>query len=155
MLFISIMKKKKTVTVPLLNLRIENDGMHLLIKAKINNKIATLVVDTGASRTVLDKNRIHRFVNHKNFEKQDAISAGLGTANMESHAAVIEKIEMGLKNKKLKIENLQLIILDLSHVNNSYAQIGMKEIDGVLGGDILKNYKAVIDYGKKRIVFSF
>jgi hypothetical protein len=28
----------------------------------------------------------------------------------------------------------------------------MKPIDGVIGGDILKKYKAVIDYGKKVMV---
>ena len=148
------MTRRKTITVPLLILQIENDGMHLLMKTKINNKIAKLIVDTGASRTVLDKNRIHRFVKHKNFEKQEAISAGLGTANMESHVVEIKKLEIGHPGNKLKLENLKLVILDLSHVNNSYAQIGMKEIDGVLGGDILMKYKAVIDYGKERIIFS-
>src|SRR2546423_1382084 len=101
--------------------------MHLLAKVKINNKAARLVVDTGASRTVLDKNRIHRFVKEKDFKKHEAVSTGLGTNSMESHIVEIKKIELG----EIKISNIIFVLLDLSHVNNSYSQIGMKEIDGV------------------------
>lgn len=142
------MNRKKTIIVPLQILRIENDGMHLLAKTKINNKVARLVVDTGASRTVLDKNRIHRFVKEKEFVKHEAVSTGLGTNTMESHIAEIRKFQIG----KVTLADIVFVLLDLSHVNQSYSQIGMKEIDGVLGGDILMKYKAVIDYGKRKMI---
>ena len=135
-----VMKRKKIITVPLQILKIENDGMHLLLKARINNKAARLIVDTGASRTVLDKNRIKKFVNHKKFEKNEAVSAGLGTNTMESHVVEIKKLEIGSLKTGLKLEKLKIVLLDLSHVNSSYTQIGMKEIDGVLGGDILMEH---------------
>jgi predicted aspartyl protease len=140
--------KRKKIIIPLKILKIENDGMHLLAKVKINNRVARLIVDTGASRTVLDKNRIHRFVKENNFEKHHAVSTGLGTNDMESHLVEIKKLGIG----NWKLNNLILVLLDLSHVNISYAQIGMKEIDGVLGGDILMKYDAVIDYGKKQMI---
>ncbi|MEO5571836.1 MAG: retropepsin-like aspartic protease [Bacteroidia bacterium] len=142
------MKRKKTITVPLKTLVIENDGMHLLAKVKINNRIARMIVDTGASRTVLDKNRIHRFVKENNFEKHEALSTGLGTNDMESHIVELRKVEVGGG----KLENVVWVLLDLSHVNISYKQIGIKEIDGVLGGDVLSVYDAVIDYGKKQMI---
>ncbi|MEP7169675.1 MAG: retropepsin-like aspartic protease [Bacteroidota bacterium] len=142
------MKRKKKIIVPLKILRIENDGIHLLVKVKINNKIARLIVDTGASKTVLDKNRINRFVKENNFEKHQALSTGLGTSSMESHIVEIRKLETG----NWKLENITLVLLDMSHVNFSYSQIGMKEIDGVLGGDILIQYDAVIDYEKKQMI---
>ena len=40
----------------------------------------------------------------------------------------------------MKIKNYQTVLLDLSHVNNSYSQIKIKPIDGVLGSDILHKY---------------
>ncbi|MFI5219791.1 MAG: retropepsin-like aspartic protease [Bacteroidia bacterium] len=141
------MKRKKTTSIPLKILRIEHDGLHLLVMAKINGKNARLIVDTGASRTVFDKKRIQKFVKDKKFKKHEGISTGLGTNSMESHVVKIDKIEIG----KLVLNEFVFVLLDLSHVNSSYAQIGMKEIDGVLGGDILMNHKAVIDYGKKKI----
>lgn len=142
------MKRKKKIVIPLKILKIENDGMHLLAKVKINNKIARLIVDTGASRTVLDKNRIHRFVKENNFEKHEALSTGLGTSSMESHIVKLKKLEIG----NWKLENITWVLLDMSHVNNSYTQIGIREIDGVLGGDVLMEYKAVIDYGKSQMI---
>jgi predicted aspartyl protease len=142
------MKRKKKIIISLKILLIDNDGMHLLVKIKINNRVARMIVDTGASRTVLDKNRIHRFVKENNFEKHDSLSTGLGTNNMESHIAEIKKLEVG----SWKLENIVLVLLDLSHVNVSYGHIGIKEIDGVLGGDILSKYDALIDYGKKQMV---
>ena len=141
------MKKHNLISVPLKILKIQNDGVHLLINAKLNGKIARLVVDTGASRTVLDKNRIQRFVKKKKFKKHEAVSTGLGTNSMESHIVNIKKFEIGKNN----FGNFEFVLLDLSHVNNSYLQIGMKKIDGVLGGDILEKHKAVIDYEKKKL----
>src|SRR5258705_6149080 len=135
------MNRKKKIIIPLKILKIENDGIHLLMKVKINNKVARLIVDTGASRTVLDKNRIHRCVKEKNFEKHESLSTGLGTSDMESHIVEIKKLEI----ENWKFENIVWVLLDMSHVNNSYSQIGLKEIDGVLGGDILMKFNGVIN----------
>lgn len=143
------MKKNKAVIMPLHILKIENDGVHLLLKVKINNKSARLILDTGASRTVLDKNKIGRFVKSTVFEKHDGVSTGLGTNSMESHIVEIKKMEIGM----LKLNELTFVLLDLSHVNQSYVEIGLKEIDGVLGGDILMQHSAVINYQKKTVQF--
>ena len=112
---------------------------------KINNRIARLVLDTGASQTVLDKNRVHRFVDEKEFEKNEALSTGLGTNSMESHIVHIRKMQLG----ELVIKNATLILLDLAIVNSSYEQIGMKPVDGIVGSDILVHQRAVIDFQKK------
>lgn len=144
------MKKNKTIKAALQILHIDTTGLHLLVKAKINNKSARLILDTGASRTVLDMNRISRFVKSEVFEKQESVSTGLGTSSMESHIVAIKKMEIGM----LKLSELTFVLLDLSHVNQSYLEIGLKEIDGVVGGDILMQHKAVINYGKKTIQFT-
>lgn len=134
-----------TETIPLKFLDIEGDGTHLLIKIKINGKVAKMLVDTGASRTVFDINRISRFTTEKEFDKNEMLSTGLGTNTMQSHNTVLKKIEIG----KVKIKNFEAILLDLNHVNESYEKIGLGSIDGVLGGEILVNHKAIINYDKK------
>jgi hypothetical protein len=55
---------------------------------------------------------------------------------------------------KIEVKNYKTVVIDLSHVNVAYAQLKQKPIDGVLGSDILKRYKAVIDYGKRKLVLS-
>ena len=37
----------------------------------------------------------------------------------------------------------------MEHVNQSYKMLGFPLIDGVFGGDLLHELKAVIDYKKK------
>ncbi len=132
-------------TIPLKIIAIQEHGFHVLIKIKINNKSALMVLDTGASQTVLDKNRVHRFVDDKEFVKSEALSTGLGTNSMESHIVNIKKMQLG----ELVLKNTSLILLDLSIVNASYELIGMKPLDGIMGSDILMKHKAVIDFGKK------
>ena len=122
-----------------------------MLSVKINNKAARLILDTGASKTVFDKHKINRFVKQDRFEKNEHLSTGLGTDNMESHTVTIKKLRIG----KLLIENFKLILLDLKHIGNSYEQMGLPSIDGVLGGDILLQYGAVIDYRKQKITFSY
>ncbi|CAN5416224.1 hypothetical protein BH10BAC1_BH10BAC1_03330 [soil metagenome] len=134
-----------TTTIPFKILDIGGDGFHLMLKLYINKKVAHVIIDTGASKTVFDKTRIEKYVKHKTFEQHDSLSSGLGTNTMTSELTDIKKIKIG----ELEIENYRTILLDLSHVNQSYSQIGLKEVDGVLGSDILLKYNAVIDYKKK------
>lgn len=143
--------KGRKASIKLRLVDIQNDGWHLLIKVRINNRVASLVVDSGASRTVLDKNRVEKFVSRKNITKHDMLSSGLGTNSMQSHMVVVKKIEIG----KVKIKNESVVLLDLSHVNSSYTMIGLKPIDGVLGNDFLIRHYAIIDFGKKKLELKY
>jgi hypothetical protein len=136
--------------IPLRVLAIENDGFHLLIKVLVNNKKANMLIDTGASKTVFDKNRINNFVEETQFDLNDKLSTGLGTNTMESHIATIRKIRIG----DITISNYKAILLDLGHVNHSYQQLSIKPIDGVIGSDILKDFRAVINFGKEVLKLS-
>ena len=133
-----------TTKIPIKILKLD-DGFHLLINISINGKPARMLIDTGASKTVFDKTRIGNFLKEEKFETHDKLSTGLGTSNMKSHLVVIKKINIG----KLEIKNYKSVVIDLSHVNVAYSEMKQKPIDGVLGSDILKQHKAVIDYGKK------
>ncbi len=101
-----------------------------------------MLVDTGASKTVFDKEQIKKFVDEKEFDANEKLSTGLGTNSMQTHSAVIRKIKFG----ELLLTNFKTILLDLSHVNESYGKLGLHEIDGVLGSDLLVQFNGVIDY---------
>jgi len=133
-------------SIPIKILKLD-DGFHLLINVRVNAKPARLIIDTGASQTVFDKTNIKKFLKKEKFETHDKLSTGLGTSNMKSHLVVIEKIEIG----KIIIRKYKTVVIDLSHVNVAYKQMKQKPIDGVLGSDILKKHKAVIDYGSSRL----
>jgi hypothetical protein len=131
--------------VPFKILEINGEGYHLIFTIHINGKPADVILDTGASKTVFDTKRITKYVKNKNFAAHEKLSTGLGSNTMKSHATILEKIRIG----ELEISDYKTVLLDLSHVNESYRQVGFPVIEGVLGSDILTEYKAVIDYEKK------
>ena len=133
--------------MPIILISIENDGFHLMIKAKINGSKVNLLIDTGASRTVFDINRMKNIINFEKLEKNERMSAGLGTNTMESQIAMIDKLEFS----KIKIKKYPSVFIDMSHVNEMYESIKLPLIDGVLGSDLLLKMKAVINYKKKSL----
>jgi predicted aspartyl protease len=140
--------KKTSEIIPLDLIEIDEDGYHLMINIKIGRKKARLLVDTGASKTVFDETRLMKILGDKGeFETSEHLSTGLGTNKMESQTSEIKSLKIG----SLKIKDLQVVVLDLSHVNVSYQLIGEKGIDGVLGSDLLNKLEAVIYYKKPRL----
>lgn len=138
------------IKIPIRLLNIEGDGFHLQIKIRINGKAANAIIDTGASKTVFDKTRIDHFLKKEKITEHDRMSTGLGTASMKSHEVILKKFSIG----KADMIDYKSVVLDLSHVNQTYSSIGLKPIDGVLGSDVLELYKAVIDYGKKVLILN-
>jgi hypothetical protein len=143
------MKKKTTLDFELLS--IEGDGYHLLVNVLLNGIPGAMLLDTGASRTIFDQQRILRFIPEAVMIPADKTSTGLGTDSMLSHYATLDSFEIG----NLKLEHLEIVLLDLVHVNQSYEKIGLMAIDGVLGSDLLAAYDAVINYKKQTLRLSY
>jgi len=144
---ISAMSKKRSLIIPIRIIDIEEDGFHLLIEVKISGKDALLLIDSGASRTVFDINRIKVYTEDRWFEPHDKLSTGLGTNSMVTHTTELSNLQIG----ELSLPGFKAVLLDLAHVNESYLKLSLPQIDGVLGSDVLFKYKAIIDYGKRQL----
>ena len=136
-----------SIEIPINIINIENDGFHIIAEGLINGKLARFVVDTGASRTVFDKDRILDYIDNPEFSEKEGISAGIGGTDISSFIFSINELCFG----ELKINDYQAVAMDLSNINNSYAMINLPPIDAVLGGDLLKKYQAIINYKSKKI----
>ncbi len=134
-------------TLPIEFAEIEPGNFHLFMKVKIGRKNARLLLDTGASKTVLDQSRVLQFIQFHHLKSHDIASVGLGSNSVETQLTQLSSMGFGT----IKIKPVEVAVLDLSHVNQTYAMLGMPVIDGVLGSDILYQLKAVIDYGTKRV----
>jgi predicted aspartyl protease len=140
--------RKKISNIPLELLNIEGDGYHLMIQAGVNGKSVRMLVDTGASKTVFDKQRLQAILHEgadEDFEDMEQLSTGLGTNSMQGQVAVLDSFRLG----EAEIKEFPVVVLDMNHVNQSYEMIGDQGIDGVLGSDILKKYDSVIYFKKK------
>jgi predicted aspartyl protease len=138
-----------TISVPLQIIDLEQDGYHFLLNIKLLGRIFKVVLDTGASKTAFDKELILQANSTALLNDSEKLSTGLGTNTMVSFTTLIHDMRIG----KLNIPEFEVAVLDLSAINIAYGQMGYPQVLGVLGGDILMQYKAVIDYGKRIIKF--
>jgi len=131
--------------IPLEILPLQEEGCHLLAEARLFGQPFRLVLDTGASKTVLDKATLLRSgIPEDSFRTTDILSTGLGTNSMQSFVLEIPEVGIG----GWCVRNFSAAVLDLSSINHAYAQMGIAPVIGVLGGDILRRYGARIDYQK-------
>jgi clan AA aspartic protease (TIGR02281 family) len=122
---------------------IEDDGFHIFVEALINGRPARLLVDTGASRTVFDQEKIKDYLSAEHqFEENEKLSTGLGTNTMKSQVVVLDQLVIG----RIVYQGFTAVVLDMQHVNQSFNLLGMEAITGVLGGDLLAGLNARIDY---------
>lgn len=133
------------ITVPLKIIDLHEDGFHPLVDIWVFGKAFTLVLDTGASKTAFDQTTL--LSEDALLQPSDRVSTGLGTNNMASSTAIIHDMYIG----GLLLENFEVAVLDLSTINIAYRQLNHPEVLGVLGGDILMKYRAVIDYGTESL----
>lgn len=137
----------KYQTVPLQIESILGDGYHVFIQANIGRKKARLLLDTGASKTVLSLEFANKYLKSQKRKTNEEQATGLGSNSIQNEVGMIRTIKIG----HCTIPNLTVAILDLSHVNETYRRIELPAVDGVLGSDVLMQTKAIIDYAKSRM----
>ena len=145
------MKKTTKVTLPLDMVELQTGSYHVFLFAKVNGRKVRLLLDTGASKTVLDQTFVQEKCKTQALETIEQATSSLHATVSESNITFIKEIAFDT----LKIKKYLVAVIDLTHVNETYSQVGKKPIHGILGSDILLENKAIIDYHKKQICFKF
>ena len=118
---------------------------HFEVKAFINDVEGRFILDTGASSTCVDFSRVKFF---KLFARESEVkAAGAGATNMMTHVSENNKLSLG----DWLETDADIVVFDLSHVNEALLNHKATEVDGIIGADILKEGKAVIDYKQKAL----
>ncbi len=138
------------IKIPLQITELEIDNYHIIISGIFtDNKVVNWVIDTGASKTVFDKNLVE-YYSIIDGESDEIHTAGVEEQPQEISLALLKPMQIG----KLNVENLKVALLDLSHINKLYSKATNLKIGGLIGGDFLMKYRAVIDYKKSRLTIS-
>lgn len=133
------LKSKDYIKIPL----VFTETNHFEIVAKINGITGKFILDTGASNTCVGMDKIDFFAMAS--ESTDVKAAGAGAVEMETLISTKNTIEIGKwKKKKQKI-----VLFDLIHVNQALVSHNALPVDGIIGADVLKKARAIIDYNKK------
>ncbi|MFC5047358.1 retropepsin-like aspartic protease [Aquimarina hainanensis] len=113
---------------------------HFEIKASFNGIEGDFILDTGASNSCVGFEGIEKF--HLTSEESDVKAAGAGAIDIHTQLSKKNTLHIGTWKKT----NIPLVLFDLTHVNEALQNHGAKTVDGIIGADILKKGKAIIDY---------
>ncbi|WP_142784895.1 retropepsin-like aspartic protease [Changchengzhania lutea] len=116
---------------------------HFEIKATINGVKGLFILDTGASNSCVGFEAVKNF----NLLAEDSLikAAGAGAIDMDTKTSKKNTVKIG----KWKDKKIVLVLFNLSHVNTALINHDSKPVDGIIGADILKKSKAIIDYERK------
>jgi predicted aspartyl protease len=135
-------------SVPIEIVALQEGDYHIFTTMYAGRKKLRMLIDTGASKTILTKESAENIKSLK-LTVSEHIAAGLGTNNMKSWTTEIKSFRLG----KLVVRNYVCGVLDLSHVRHIYEQLGLPFFDGIIGCDFLINNKIIIDLKKSILVF--
>ena len=115
---------------------------HYKILAKINGVKGWFIIDTGASTTFVSQLAIEKFKLKIKAKKIKAQGAGPGQIEVQIS-----------KNNQLSIgrwvsKKCHIASIDLSPINTAFSAANLTKVEGIIGADVLKKGKAVIDYDK-------
>lgn len=129
--------------------KLSDGGVHILLTCVVDGIRLRFVLDTGASHTVLDTDWARSNLTEKEIKLIEDPAQGIGAA-VEVHKAVIREMIIG----DLVLNNRSIALIDFASINSIYRREGLAEVHGILGGDILYDHAAQIDYGKMQLAFS-
>ncbi|MCX7696502.1 MAG: retropepsin-like domain-containing protein [Bacteroidales bacterium] len=123
---------------------VEKKFLHVGIYCKINQQNAFFLLDTGASRSVIDNSKLTYFHLEYLPIKEDEKVLGIGTTPLEISLAQAKSFSI----EDCELKNIVFVTLDLSHINNQLITMELQPIDGIMGNDFLMSTKAIINYRK-------
>ena len=117
---------------------------HYLLKACINGVEGKFILDSGASSSCICLSLENKF---KIDSKENKIKASSATSNMEDTRLS--------KNNAIELRKwrstINLVSIDMTHINRVLSEKETESVDGIIGADVLKKSKAVIDYESNKL----
>lgn len=116
---------------------------HFEIKAVLNGVKGRFILDTGASSSCVGFEEAEQF--NLITKASNIMAAGAGATEMETKISDSNTVKIGTWNASKTV----LVLFNLTHVNTALINHKSKPVDGIIGADILKKGRAIIDYEKK------
>jgi hypothetical protein len=143
LLFYFRLMKKKNTPIKIVLVEFDEGGSHIFVNLAVNGKRCRFLVDTGASKSVIDKTFFEKYFDKKNLRTIQQETSGLHSSVPETYLGIIKKLSMG----PLNVSNYEIAAVDLSHVNTIYTKVKKPKIHGILGSDLMLKNKMLLNYG--------
>ena len=126
----------------------DGEGCHLFVNVIFNTKIkGKVIIDTGATKTVFDNSLLSDIVKDVH-QPEELKSAGIEANMIDSKMGTIDSFKIG----KLKLKDFRIVLLNMDNINQLYEKVYKIKIWGLIGGDFLLKYNAIIDYKNKKLI---
>jgi len=133
-------------TIPFEVKELETASYHPILRGKINGFEVNLIIDTGASRTVIDKSITVNFPVIQ-IDSVEPYAAGINAQKIAVEQVEIPSFILG----EVDFGKTAVFITDLSPISQLYNEMVNFPIHGLLGCDFLENFKAKIDFKTRTI----
>lgn len=118
---------------------------HFEVRAELNGIEGRFILDTGASSTCIGMDCVDHF--NLSAEDSEVKASGAGGTNMLTQVSKDNTITI----KGWQRNNIEVVVFDLTHVNQALTLQDALPVHGIIGADVLKKGKAIIDYNKKNL----
>jgi len=134
--------------IPFELLTLENIGVQPLMNCIINEHEASMIIDTGASKSVISETFVKKITGESKGDEPflNMRGAGIGDNHEETYITVVPEIIC--KNKCAN--NFEFVVIDISHINEILTYLEEEEVHGLIGSDLLSFWQTEIDYGNLR-----
>nr|NQU91181.1 aspartyl protease family protein [Bacteroidota bacterium] len=126
-------------------------GIEIFVETEINNKVVSCIIDTGASKSVFNPGTSRRVFRVSKRDLYENGHSGIGVNDQHMGDRVFEFDEISFNG--VVFNDVEILSFDFEGINDNYKKMGVREIDGILGGDLLNEYGGVIDYAKLTLSF--
>ena len=113
---------------------------HLVVEGELNGTMGRFILDTGSGVTLIENKKTDKFgLTTENTNKK---GAGAGGTNLQMQKSTGNKFVFG----DLALDDFEILIMNIDHVNQAFKSLGLEEVDGIIGADLLTSRNGIIDY---------
>jgi hypothetical protein len=119
-----------------------------IVKARLNNKNAWFIIDTGATLTILNETQAkhYGFSVHEPRESKDIIGFSQSLKLSETSGCEIRLGDLVIRHQVYRSEQMNAMFITIA--NREQIQIA-----GIIGSDILARYKISVNYNSKTLSY--
>lgn len=131
--------------MPLELVELEDSSFHLLVKVEADGVRGEMIIDTGASVTVLDG---ELFAGKAVAEEEGEMQSGSVTGRIEG-VRIVELDSLRIGGRRWR--KVRMVGMDLGYVNEVYGKHLARRVIGLLGSDFCVRHRVCIDYGRREM----
>ena len=117
---------------------------HYSTEAKINGINGRFILDTGASNSCVCTSLENNFniISKETIEKASSATSEISNTKISKN----NTIQIGKWENKIN-----LITFDMSHINHALNEKKINSVSGIIGADVLKKSKAILNYKSNKL----